>query len=96
MHGKVSAIRHMGESVFKGLPSPFNATRYHSLIVESESLPPDLEVIATAVDLPSEIHAMRHSDDAVRAELRRIVEHGEVDARLAELVKNEDLSRYIL
>jgi anthranilate synthase component II len=46
MHGKVSSIRHRGEGVFAGLPDPFNATRYHSLVIEQESLPDCLEVTA--------------------------------------------------
>jgi anthranilate synthase component 2 len=46
MHGKVSAIRHDGSGVFAGLPNPFAATRYHSLIVERPSLPPSLMVTA--------------------------------------------------
>ncbi|MEO5375773.1 MAG: aminodeoxychorismate/anthranilate synthase component II [Alphaproteobacteria bacterium] len=50
MHGKVSAIRHIGTGVFAGLPSPFKATRYHSLIVERESLPDALEVTAETDD----------------------------------------------
>lgn len=50
MHGKVSAIYHEGRSVFKGLPIPFNATRYHSLIVDRPSLPDCLEVTAVTAD----------------------------------------------
>ncbi len=46
MHGKVSAIHHTGQNVFAGLPDPFRATRYHSLIVERSSLPACLEVTA--------------------------------------------------
>ncbi|MDE2477314.1 MAG: aminodeoxychorismate/anthranilate synthase component II [Betaproteobacteria bacterium] len=46
MHGKVSPIRHAGAGVFRGLPDPFTATRYHSLVVERESLPDCLEVSA--------------------------------------------------
>ncbi|HVT36446.1 MAG TPA: aminodeoxychorismate/anthranilate synthase component II, partial [Nevskiaceae bacterium] len=46
MHGKVSAIHHTGKGVFRGLPSPYTATRYHSLIVEQETLPSCLEVTA--------------------------------------------------
>ena len=50
MHGKVSAINHKGESVFKGLPSPFNATRYHSLVIEPASFPKDLTITAETSD----------------------------------------------
>jgi anthranilate synthase component 2 len=46
MHGKTSAIHHHQQGVFKGLPSPFTATRYHSLIVDREGLPADFEVTA--------------------------------------------------
>lgn len=46
MHGKTSAIYHDGKGVFKGLPSPFTATRYHSLIVKKETLPDCLEISA--------------------------------------------------
>ncbi len=46
MHGKTSAIRHRGQGVFAGLPEPLEATRYHSLIVELESLPEELEITA--------------------------------------------------
>jgi len=50
MHGKISTIYHEELSVFKGLPIPFNATRYHSLIVERASLPDCLEVTAVTAD----------------------------------------------
>ncbi|MBL6750424.1 MAG: aminodeoxychorismate/anthranilate synthase component II [Nevskia sp.] len=46
MHGKTSPIHHAGLGVFRGLPTPFTATRYHSLIVERDSLPPEFEVTA--------------------------------------------------
>jgi len=46
MHGKTSMIHHKGEGAFKGLPSPFEATRYHSLVVEQDSLPDCLEITA--------------------------------------------------
>jgi len=46
MHGKTSLIHHAGTGVFRGLPSPFEATRYHSLIIERASLPPCLEITA--------------------------------------------------
>ena len=50
MHGKVSDIHHAGEGVFAGLPSPFTATRYHSLVVDRASLPEGLEITAWTVD----------------------------------------------
>lgn len=46
MHGKTSPIRHQGKGVFTGLPDPFEATRYHSLVVEQDSLPACLEITA--------------------------------------------------
>ena len=60
MHGKTSAILHDGTGLFAGLPSPFDAMRYHSLVVEAPSLPDSLEVIARAADDPDEIHAVHH------------------------------------
>lgn len=50
MHGKTSAIRHKGSGLFAGLPSPFTATRYHSLIVARDSLPDCLEITAETDD----------------------------------------------
>ena len=50
MHGKLSAIRHTGKGVFGGLPSPFQATRYHSLVIERASLPDALEITAETGD----------------------------------------------
>ncbi len=50
MHGKTSPIHHRGQSVFAGLPSPFTATRYHSLIVDRTTLPPVLEITAETED----------------------------------------------
>jgi len=58
MHGKTSAIHHRGTSVFAGLPSPFTATRYHSLVIAPESVPAELEVTATAED--GEIMGVAH------------------------------------
>src|SRR3546814_229457 len=60
MHGKTSEISHDATGVFAGLPSPFTATRYHSLIVEAESLPDALVVNATSPD--GLIMGMRHRD----------------------------------
>jgi anthranilate synthase/aminodeoxychorismate synthase-like glutamine amidotransferase len=60
MHGKTSTIGHDGSGIFAGLPSPLEVMRYHSLIVDSASLPPALRVLATSRDDPSEIQAMRH------------------------------------
>lgn len=50
MHGKTSFVMHSGEGLFAGLPDPLEATRYHSLAVERESLPPELEVTAETSD----------------------------------------------
>ena len=62
MHGKVSTIRHDGRGVFLGLPNPFQATRYHSLIVPEDSLSDELEVCAWSddPDHPGELMAFRH------------------------------------
>jgi anthranilate synthase/aminodeoxychorismate synthase-like glutamine amidotransferase len=60
MHGKCSTVGHDGTGLFQGLPNPLPVMRYHSLIVERESLPPDLEILAVATDDASEVHAMRH------------------------------------
>ena len=50
VHGKLSQIRHQGAGVFVGINGPFQATRYHSLVVERKSLPPDLAVVAETED----------------------------------------------
>ncbi|MCU1286199.1 MAG: anthranilate synthase, component [Acidobacteriales bacterium] len=62
MHGKTSAIEHDGKTVFRDIPSPMTATRYHSLIVEEAGLPGDLEVTATATDFDGTkvIMGLRH------------------------------------
>ena len=61
MHGKTSQVEHDGKTIFRGLPSPLTATRYHSLVVEPGSLPEELEVSARAAD-PEEsvIMGLRH------------------------------------
>ena len=68
MHGKTSMIHHDGKGVFKGVPNPFEATRYHSLIVEKSSLPQCLEVSAWTVDANGErdeIMGLRHKELAI-------------------------------
>ena len=62
MHGKASLIRHDGRSVFKGMPIPFEATRYHSLLVKRATLPDCLEITATSSDDDSEIMGLRHKE----------------------------------
>ena len=58
MHGKTSLIRHAGRGVFAGLPDPFEAIRYHSLLVERATLPPDLEITAETDE--GEIMGLQH------------------------------------
>ena len=59
MHGKVSRIHHSGKGVFSGLPTPYEATRYHSLAIERASCPKELEVTAWTED--GEIMGVRHT-----------------------------------
>ena len=63
MHGKTSLISHNNTSVFRGLPNPFTATRYHSLVIERETLPDCLEITAWTDD--NEIMGVRHKTLAV-------------------------------
>jgi anthranilate synthase/aminodeoxychorismate synthase-like glutamine amidotransferase len=67
MHGKTSAVSHDGKSIFRGLPTPMTATRYHSLIVQEKNLPPELEVSAwtTEKDGTRTIMGLRHKKFAV-------------------------------
>ncbi len=60
MHGKTSQVLHDGTALFHGLPSPLRVMRYHSLVVEHDTLPACLEVTARAADDATEIHALRH------------------------------------
>ena len=60
MHGKTSEIEHDGKTIYSGLPNPFTATRYHSLIIKPETLSPEFEVTARAADDPTEIMGIRH------------------------------------
>ncbi|TDR33050.1 anthranilate synthase component II [Hydromonas duriensis] len=63
MHGKVDALHHHNDGVFKGLPTTFNVTRYHSLIIERETLPPELKITAWTGASPDtgEIMGVRHT-----------------------------------
>ena len=63
MHGKTSPVHHNNTSVFRGLPNPFTATRYHSLVIERESIPECLEITAWTDD--GEIMGVRHKTLAV-------------------------------
>jgi anthranilate synthase component 2 len=68
MHGKTSMIHHTGKGVFKGLPNPFEATRYHSLVIEKPSLPECLEITAWTENEKGgmdEIMGVRHKTLAV-------------------------------
>ncbi|HJR67506.1 MAG TPA: aminodeoxychorismate/anthranilate synthase component II [Gemmatimonadaceae bacterium] len=60
MHGKTSRIVHDGKDLFDSLPSPMEVMRYHSLVVERDTLPESLEILAVGTDDPDEIHAVRH------------------------------------
>ncbi|HEY2025622.1 MAG TPA: gamma-glutamyl-gamma-aminobutyrate hydrolase family protein, partial [Gemmatimonadaceae bacterium] len=65
VHGKTSRVVHDGRDLFRGLPTPLQVGRYHSLVVERATLPADLEVVATSCDDPTEIHALRHANHPV-------------------------------
>ena len=64
MHGKTSPITHDESGIFAGIPSPFRVARYHSLVIEPESLPEELEVVATTDEagFEDEIQAVRHRE----------------------------------
>ena len=84
MHGKTSVVKHGGESVFKGLPESFTATRYHSLIVQRDTLPDCLEITAETEDgvimglkhKEMEIHGVQFHPESI------LTEHGK------EMLKN--------
>ena len=63
MHGKISKIEHDGAGVFRGLPSPMEATRYHSLVIDEASCPAELEITARTAD--REIMGVRHREHAI-------------------------------
>jgi anthranilate synthase/aminodeoxychorismate synthase-like glutamine amidotransferase len=65
MHGKTSRITHDGKGIFRNIPSPLEVMRYHSLVVQTDSLPAELEIVARAKDDPTEIHAIRHREHPV-------------------------------
>jgi anthranilate synthase/aminodeoxychorismate synthase-like glutamine amidotransferase len=65
MHGKTSRITHDGKGLFENVPDPLEVMRYHSLVVEADSLPAELEVVARSKDDPTEIHAMKHRQHPV-------------------------------
>ena len=60
MHGKTSRIVHEGRDLFDSLPSPMEVMRYHSLVVDRDTIPDSLEILAVAADDPTEVHAVRH------------------------------------
>ena len=60
MHGKTSRVTHDGKGIFAHVPSPLEVMRYHSLVIETDSLPRELEIVARAQDDANEIHAVRH------------------------------------
>ena len=86
MHGKTSRIHHDGSELFAGVPSPFTATRYHSLVIAPDSLPPALRVTATSED--GEIMAVAHR---TRSRRRRAVPSG-VGAHRAWLLADRSFS----
>jgi anthranilate synthase/aminodeoxychorismate synthase-like glutamine amidotransferase len=65
MHGKTSDLAHDGTGLFHGLPDPLTVMRYHSLVIEPESLPSTLRVTARATDGADEIHAVEHREHPV-------------------------------
>jgi len=65
MHGKTSRITHDGHGIFKDIQSPLEVMRYHSLVVEPQSLPGELEIVARAQDDATEIHAVKHKQHPV-------------------------------
>lgn len=63
MHGKTSPVIHDGKTIFAGIPSPFDAMRYHSLVVDAAAIPPALEVSARTAE--NEIMGLRHKQHAI-------------------------------
>ena len=65
MHGKTSMVTHDATDLFRGLPSPLDVMRYHSLVIEHASCPAELAITARAADDTTEIHAVRHRQHPV-------------------------------
>jgi anthranilate synthase/aminodeoxychorismate synthase-like glutamine amidotransferase len=65
MHGKTSEIRHNGMGLFAGLPDPLRVMRYHSLTVDRDTLPSELEITAWSEEDSTEVHALRHKTHPV-------------------------------
>jgi anthranilate synthase/aminodeoxychorismate synthase-like glutamine amidotransferase len=65
MHGKTSIIKHSGSELFRKIPNPFEATRYHSLTVDRETLPECFRVIAETTDEDREIMGIRHGEHSI-------------------------------
>ncbi len=65
MHGKTSIIKHNGGELFRKIPNPFEATRYHSLTVDREKLPGCFRVIAETTDEDREIMGIRHEEHSI-------------------------------
>ena len=88
MHGKISQVHHAGKGVFKGLPNPLTATRYHSLAIERESLPDCLEITAWTDD--GEIMGVRHKTLAAYCPVEGVQFHPEsiMTERGHDLLKN--------
>jgi anthranilate synthase/aminodeoxychorismate synthase-like glutamine amidotransferase len=66
MHGKTSPVKHDGKGLYAGMPNPFEATRYHSLIVREETLPPFLKVVSRTDDM-GEVMGIRHTNGRWKA-----------------------------
>lgn len=77
MHGKTSPVTHLGASVFDGMPNPFTATRYHSLVIEPESIPDELVVTARSGDIVMGVQHRTHPVHGVQFHPESILtEHG--------------------
>ena len=64
-HGKLSDVEHNNENIFKGIDSPYSVVRYHSLIIEKDSLPDELKITGVLKDNPEIIMAIEHKDKPI-------------------------------